>query len=86
MPNPNKIARVDLNSVLFWTAQVYDRACSKNDDVTARGAKAPRRQKFARSFHHRARLEYTSLIQASGAKGRRLQYVSLLSKRGFESG
>jgi len=26
MPNPNKIARVDLNSVLFWTAQVYDRA------------------------------------------------------------
>ena len=50
MPNPNKIARVDLNSVLFWTAQVYDRAfgrlacescavidraSSKNADVTS---------------------------------------------------
>ncbi len=31
MPNPNKIARVDLNSVLFWTAQVYDRAYSGDE-------------------------------------------------------
>ncbi len=37
MPNPNKIARVDLNSVLFWTAQVIDRAYSGKPTLAGEG-------------------------------------------------
>jgi hypothetical protein len=41
MPNPNKIAPVDLNSVLFWTAQVIDRAYSRKWAANFLLCKAP---------------------------------------------